>query len=130
MSTQDNKTDKIRGFNDTEWNTHRNQRFYVFSVLVSILCFLILIRAVVCRLICLNAVRVLHNQMFKRIIRCPISFFDMNPVGRILNRFTSDVAAADDSLPMTVFECLSCLSQVLGAIILVGLLNPWSFIPA
>ncbi|CAF4089952.1 unnamed protein product, partial [Rotaria magnacalcarata] len=78
MSAQDNKTDKIRGFNDTEWNTHRNQRFYVFSVLVSILCFLILIRAVVCRLICLNA----------------------------------------------------CLSQVLGAIILVGLLNPWSFIPA
>ncbi|CAF4354696.1 unnamed protein product [Rotaria socialis] len=130
ISTQDNKTDKIRGLNDTEWNTHRNQRFYVFGALVSILCFLIFIRAVVCRLICLNAARVLHNQMFKRIIRCPISFFDMNPVGRILNRFTSDVAAADDSLPMTVFECLSCLSQVLGAIILVGLLNPWSFIPA
>ncbi|CAF1530219.1 unnamed protein product, partial [Rotaria sp. Silwood1] len=68
--------------------------------------------------------------MFIRLIRCPISFFDTNPVGRILNRFTSDVATMDDSLPMTVFEFLACLSQILGTIILVGLINLWSFIPA
>ncbi|CAF5037530.1 unnamed protein product, partial [Rotaria sp. Silwood1] len=49
---------------------------------------------------------------------------------RILNRFTSDVAAMDDSLPMTVLDFLVCLSQVLGTIILVVLINPWSFIPA
>ncbi|CAF4848072.1 unnamed protein product, partial [Rotaria sp. Silwood1] len=49
---------------------------------------------------------------------------------RILNRFTSDVAAMDDSLPIIIHEFLVCLSQVLGTIVLVVFLNPWSFIPA
>ncbi|CAF4718803.1 unnamed protein product [Rotaria sp. Silwood1] len=130
IGTQDKKNDRIYRMNDIEWNTYRNRRFYIFCVLVSILCFLIFLRTIVCQLICLNAGRVLHNKMFKRVIRCPISFFDTNPVGRILNRFTSDVAAMDDSLPMTVLDFLVCLSQVLGTIILVVLINPWSFIPA
>lgn len=31
MSIENNKTDKIYLMNDTEWNRHRNQRFYGFS---------------------------------------------------------------------------------------------------
>ncbi|CAF1354990.1 unnamed protein product [Rotaria sordida] len=130
MVIQDKKNDRIYQMNDIEWNKYRNRRFYIFCVLVSILCFLIFLRTIVCQLICLNAGRVLHNKMFKRIIRCPISFFDTNPVGRILNRFTTDVATMDDSLPMIVLDFLVCLSQVLGTIILVVFINPWSFIPA
>ncbi|CAF3558667.1 unnamed protein product [Rotaria sp. Silwood1] len=130
MVTQDKKIDTIYQMNDIEWYTHRDRRFYIFYALVLLLCFLIFLRTVVCRLICLNSGRVLHNKMFLRVIRCPISFFDTNPVGRILNRFTSDVAAMDDSLPIIIHEFLVCLSQVLGTIVLVVFLNPWSFIPA
>ncbi|CAF2964611.1 unnamed protein product [Rotaria sp. Silwood2] len=36
----------------------------------------------------------------------------------------------DESLPMTVFDFLVSLSQVLDTIVLVIFLNPWSFIPA
>ncbi|CAF3567650.1 unnamed protein product [Adineta steineri] len=127
MKIQDNG---IYAMSDLEWNKHRNRRFYIFSALVCLLTFLIIFRTVFCRLICLNTGRVLHNKMFLRLIRCPISFFDTNPIGRILNRFTSDIAIMDDSLPIAVFEFLQCLSQVLGTIILVGLINPWLFIPA
>ncbi|CAF3324446.1 unnamed protein product, partial [Rotaria sp. Silwood2] len=127
---QDKKIDRIYRMNSIEWNTYRDRRFYIFCVFVFILCFLIFLRTVVSQLIFLNAGRVLHNKMFKRVIRCPISFFDTNPVGRILNRFTSDIATMDESLPMTVFDFLVSLSQVLGTIVLVIFLNPWSFISA
>ncbi|CAF3238457.1 unnamed protein product [Rotaria sp. Silwood2] len=68
--------------------------------------------------------------MFQRLIRYPIHFFDINPIGRILNRFTKDVAIMDDNLPLNMFDFLHCLFQVLGAITLVGILNPLAFIPA
>ena len=63
--------------------------------------------------------------MFKRLIRSPIAFFDLNPIGRsllvflgsitscvhlhvktgrILNRFTKDVAIMDDNLPLNMFD--------------------------
>ena len=52
----------------------------------------------------------LYNfRMFHRLIKCPIVFYDTNPTGRILNRFTSDMAALDDSLPLTVFEFLAVI---------------------
>ncbi|CAF4162665.1 unnamed protein product, partial [Rotaria magnacalcarata] len=44
--------------------------------------------------------------MFQRIIHCPISFFDLNPIGRILNRFTKDMAIVDEELPTTIFDFL------------------------
>ena len=56
------------------------------------------LRLVAGKSMCLNAGRVLHNKylswrvnlpiflllirMFRRLIRCPISFFDLNPLGK------------------------------------------------
>ena len=31
-------------------------------------------------------------KMLKSILRSPIVFFDMNPVGRIINRFSNDIS--------------------------------------
>ncbi|UJR14779.1 hypothetical protein I4U23_001767 [Adineta vaga] len=125
MQIRDVKTDKIHNMTNEEWTSHRNERFYILCALVFALCILIFLRLILSRFICLNAARVLHNKMFERVIRCPISFFDMNPSGRILNRFTSDVATMDESLPTTVTEFLTFWAQLL-----VGFLNPWSFISA
>ena len=33
----------------------------------------------------------LHGRMLKRVMRCPMSFFDNTPAGRIINRFSKDM---------------------------------------
>ncbi|CAF0978516.1 unnamed protein product [Rotaria sordida] len=126
----DQKINRIRLMSDNEWNEHRNRRFYIFCGTVAILIIVTFLRVVTTEFICLNAGRILHNRMFQRLIRCPIHFFDMNPIGRILNRFTKDVAIMDDNLPLNMFDFLHCLFQVLGIVTLVGILNPLAFIPA
>ncbi|XP_023213274.1 multidrug resistance-associated protein 4-like [Centruroides sculpturatus] len=45
----------------------------------------------------------LHNNMFRCIIRTPISFLDNNPVGKILIRFSKDVSSMDELLPYFAF---------------------------
>ena len=37
--------------------------------------------------------------LFRVILKGRITFFDNTPVGRILNRFSSDLYTVDDSLP-------------------------------
>ena len=43
----------------------------------------------------LNAARKLHHKMLWRLLKAPVSFFDQTPVGRIVNRFTSDFNTID-----------------------------------
>lgn len=37
----------------------------------------------------------IHNKMLKHIIRAPIVYFDTNPSGRLINRFSTDLSLAD-----------------------------------
>jgi ABC-type multidrug transport system fused ATPase/permease subunit len=40
--------------------------------------------------------RRLHKEMIKKVMNAPINlYFDVTPVGRILNRFTKDLSVAE-----------------------------------
>lgn len=53
---------------------------------------------------CMTASRKLHNLMFGSIIRAPMRFFNANPAGRILNRFSQDIGTVDEVLPLTIAD--------------------------
>ncbi|KAG8943314.1 hypothetical protein FRC04_002938 [Tulasnella sp. 424] len=55
----------------------------------------------------LNASRTLFTSMLDRVSRAPTSFFDRTPIGRILNRFTSDIGAVDGALMPSVRSAIS-----------------------
>lgn len=55
---------------------------------------------------CLNASTTLHNRMFVNIVYSPMIFFNNNPSGRILNRFSKDVGTLDEVLPMTLIDTI------------------------
>lgn len=61
----------------------------------------------------LNAAKILHGQVLFNILRVPLTtFFDVTPLGRILNRFSKDVDTLDNVLPMTLRGWVMCLYSV------------------
>ena len=50
-------------------------------------------------LCCLRGAKFLHVRMLRRIVRAPMRFFDTTPIGRVLNRMSSDTTAIDSNLP-------------------------------
>uniref|UniRef100_A0A3Q0R255 ATP-binding cassette sub-family C member 5 n=1 Tax=Amphilophus citrinellus TaxID=61819 RepID=A0A3Q0R255_AMPCI len=70
----------------------------------------------------LRASSKLHDELFHKILRCPMKFFDTTPTGRILNRISKDMDEVDTRLPLQtemfiqnvilVFFCLGVISCV------------------
>ena len=50
--------------------------------------------------------------MLENVLKAPMSFFDTNPKGRIVNRFAKDVDLVDRAIPMTLEALLRLLFQV------------------
>jgi ABC-type multidrug transport system fused ATPase/permease subunit len=42
-----------------------------------------------------RARRVLHEQILHNILRSPVRFFECTPIGRIINRFSTDMSVID-----------------------------------
>jgi ABC-type multidrug transport system fused ATPase/permease subunit len=47
----------------------------------------------------IRAAALLHKDMLFCILRTPLSFFDVTPFGRIINRFNRDIDIIDESIP-------------------------------
>ena len=75
-----------------------------------------------------NSVR-LHENIFIRVLRAPMLFFENNPMGRILNRFTKDIGNVDQALPNTLGELNMTVFQVLGIVVTTIVVNQWMLIP-
>ncbi|MCO5549657.1 hypothetical protein L7F22_003130 [Adiantum nelumboides] len=70
------------------------------------------------------AARNLHQDAIRRLLFAPLNtFFDVQPKGRILNRFTKDMDTLDNLLPDSARMAVSTLGTVLGAIILITVLT-------
>uniref|UniRef100_A0AAQ6AGQ7 Multidrug resistance-associated protein 4 n=1 Tax=Amphiprion ocellaris TaxID=80972 RepID=A0AAQ6AGQ7_AMPOC len=71
----------------------------------------------------------LHNGMFNTILRTPVRFFDINPIGRILNRFSKDIGQLDSNMPWTFVDFIQVFLQILGVIAVAASVIPWILIP-
>ena len=58
-----------------------------------------------------------------------MSWFISNPVGRIINKFSSDLGQIDELLPVTLLQCLTGVLLCIGAIILSCVAIPYLAIP-
>ncbi|KAM6893784.1 ATP-binding cassette sub-family C member 4 [Xenentodon cancila] len=76
-----------------------------------------------------RATQSLHNRMFNAILRTPVRFFDINPIGRVLNRFSKDIGQLDSIMPWTFVDFIQVFLQILGVIAVASSVIPWILIP-
>merc|ERR1712159_163780 len=64
----------------------------------------------------LGASKKLHDDLADSILRTPVAFFDVTPIGRVLNRFAADMDKVDLELTQTISQGVNTIFSVLGAI--------------
>lgn len=74
--------------------------------------------------ICMRSSNKLHDKMFTKMLGATMRFFDTNPAGRILNRFSRDMGVIDEMLPKALMEALQILLVMFGILIMVSIVNP------
>jgi len=99
--------------------------FGIVFGLVLALVFLSITRARLTFYTLIKASSKLHDIMLHSVLRSKIDFFDTNPLGRILNRFSADVGISDEALPLTIHEFLVGAFIALGGVITASAVLPF-----
>ena len=95
----------------------------ITTVLLAGLCTLVVLLAA------LRASRQLHEALLLSVTRSPIAFFDVTPLGRVLNRFTKDMNTLDLVLPDNLTMLLMTAFDVTGTVIIISIVSPQFLIP-
>lgn len=102
---------------------------YIQTSLIGGLMIFAAIRSFAFYSICIRSSRRIHSMMFKGIISTSMRFFDTNPSGRILNRFSKDLGLVDDILPRVLHEGAIHILSMLGFLVVVAFVNPYFLVP-
>uniref|UniRef100_A0A663F6D4 Multidrug resistance-associated protein 4 n=1 Tax=Aquila chrysaetos chrysaetos TaxID=223781 RepID=A0A663F6D4_AQUCH len=121
-------TNGDNGENETE---HLDLNFYlgIYAGLTVATILFGIVRSLLVFQVLVNSGQTLHNKMFQSILKAPVLFFDRNPIGRILNRFSKDIGHLDDLLPLTFLDFMQTLLQIFGVVAVAVAVIPWILIP-
>ncbi|KAF5907627.1 cystic fibrosis transmembrane conductance regulator, partial [Clarias magur] len=72
----------------------------------------------------------MHQKMLSSVLRAPMSVLNTMKTGRIMNRFTKDMATIDDMLPLLMFDLVQLTLVVMGCILVVSIMRPYIFLAA
>jgi ABC-type multidrug transport system fused ATPase/permease subunit len=77
----------------------------------------------------LNASRRIHSKLLDRILRAKIRFYDTTPLGRIVNRFSADLATIDQEIGPSLSFLLFSVVATVCVVLLVSSVTPVFIIP-
>ncbi len=72
-----------------------------------------------------NAVEKLRNDLFKRLQRLPVRYFDAHSTGELMSRFTNDVDSIDMMINNTVISLISGAISLVGTLVMMIYTNIW-----
>jgi ABC-type multidrug transport system fused ATPase/permease subunit len=100
FSSNDNGTvPEIPPVNPVEAITNK---YLIFFAIAGVLCmFSIFTRLMLLMISQYWAAQYVHNKLMRKILRAPLRFFEVTPLGRIMNRFSKDVVSVDFEVGVT-----------------------------
>lgn len=126
------RTDSI-SFNDSDsifpFELTTENCIYVHGGLMASLFIFALLRALGFHSVCVRASQKLHDLSFTGLISTTMRFFDTNPGGRILNRFSKDIGALDEFLPKAILDATQVILSMVGSVIVTAIINPIFMVP-
>ena len=66
-----------------------------------------------------------HRLMLSRVLNAPIHWYDTTPLGRVLNRFSSDLAAVDTEVMDELYSMVDAGAQLLAVFVVILASMPW-----
>ncbi|MCQ2520182.1 MAG: ABC transporter ATP-binding protein/permease [Lachnospiraceae bacterium] len=72
-----------------------------------------------------NALEKLRNDLFKKISKLPLQYYDTNETGDVMSRFTNDVDAIGNMLGNTIISIVSGVISLFGTLGLMIYTNIW-----
>ncbi|XP_033742886.1 multidrug resistance-associated protein 5-like [Pecten maximus] len=105
-------------------------RYYMFIYLGSMIGILVftIMKGLAQSLMMMRSTRLLHNHALTNIMKAPMLFFDANPAGRILNRFSQDLDESDVFLPIYIDALLRLLVMAIMSLGSAIVNLPWTCI--
>lgn len=71
-----------------------------------------------------NASQRLHASFLSTLLRCPMSFFETTPMGRIVNRFVKDMSTIDEAIPKSFEPFVTNLMVIFGTVLVISYSTP------
>uniref|UniRef100_A0A4X2M0D4 ATP binding cassette subfamily C member 6 n=1 Tax=Vombatus ursinus TaxID=29139 RepID=A0A4X2M0D4_VOMUR len=113
-------TKEAKQVKDTmEWKQLRNHKLNVYGLLGLIQGFLVCFGAYILTNGTFAASKTLHHQMLDSVMHLPFQFFETNPIGQIINRFTKDMFIIDVRFHYYLRTWVNCTLDVLGTILVI-----------
>lgn len=112
----------------TTWANRREVELVWFLggylICILLLCFLGYLRTLYILSRGLYAGSACHLALLRGVLRAPLSFFESNPVGRILNRFSRDLETVELSLPRSLIDAGQCLIETIAVSTIITIVAP------
>lgn len=92
------------------------ESIYIYSGFIAGAILVTLLRSFTFFKVAMMASKKLHSKMFGALLQAPMRFFDTNPSGRVLNRFSKDMGCIDEFLPRVMLEAIQVGKNVTPSI--------------
>ncbi|KAF4589649.1 ATP-dependent bile acid permease [Ophiocordyceps camponoti-floridani] len=78
----------------------------------------------------LTASRKIHDRLMSAVTRARFKFFDVTPLGQLMNRFSKDLEAVDQEIAPTAIGVMSCALSLVVTVVLIAVITPGFLVAA